>query len=586
MKKTVLFIASMLVAGAMMAQTMVSTQVEKRNVVIEEFTGYNCGWCPSGHQIANEICDEYSGHAWSINVHTGGYASGSGYNTTMGDQIAGLWSISGYPCGTVNRTSIQSRGDWAARAASIRNEDSPVNLAASASLSGRTFSIHLEVYYTGDASESTNLLNIAVLQNNVLGHQSNYDGSNAEYIEGDLYRHMHMFRTLLTGQWGVSIPATQGTFIDTVINYTVPANIEGLAVDNPMDLEFVAFVTGTNHKNIISGTKVNVITETPVLTKFSVEREECSLEFQPYVTISNTSEYSFISFTFNYDGNEFTVDKTIASMQTDTINLPKHIITVSGEAVQHCATTKSVSLYSCIRVDGQLFTVNGAAKSRTFAEFDIFTAAGPFTVRAGVDAYATEGSVQLLDQSNCSVLWSESFPYSDINLQGISQVSQLPDARFLFINFSPAQPGLYILRAADSYGDGWGMTNNTNVSGMWLSNGQGEIFAEEWGYSNGPSFSAYDFYLNVTNSGDGSHVGIDNVAGLTLSVYPNPTTDVLNIECGQAISRVEVLDMAGRTVMAQNGNATSINTKALAEGVYMLRVVSEAGVSSQKFVKE
>lgn len=590
MKKTLLFVAALLTAGAIMAQSMVSTQVEKRNVIVEEFTGVNCGWCPNGHQIVNQLCDQYSGHAWGINIHQGGFAPV--FTTSMGNQIATLWNPTSYPIGTVNRTTLQSRGDWAATAAQVRAEDSPVNLAGSARLDGRTFTIHLEVYYTGDASEATNLLNIAVLQNNVLYQQANNDGSNAEFIEGNLYRHMHMFRTLITGQWGVSIPATQNTFIDTTITYTVPASIEGLDIDDPMDIEFIAFVTGTNHKNIISGTKINVITETPVLSKFNVENEDCSLEFQPYVTINNTSEYSFISFTFNYDGEEVTVNKTIASMQSDTIHLPKHIVEVSGDPVQHCTTTKNVSLYSCMRVDGQLYTVNSAPKSRTFAEFDIYTAAGPFRAKVGIDYYASECSLSLVDQSSCNVIWTEGPWEEDLttpNLQNIQYIYQIPDARYYNVTFNPA-PGLNILRMNDRYGDGWGWTNNTTPSGLWLYNEGGEIFAFSQGYTASESFAAKDFYLNVTSNGDGSHNsdlnGIDNVAGLNFSVYPNPTTDRLNIECEQAITRIEVLDVTGRTVMSQDGNANSISTQALSEGVYMLRVITEAGVSAQKFVKE
>lgn len=588
MKKIVLFAASILTAGAMMAQTIVSTEVEKRNVVLEEFTGYHCGWCPNGHQVANEICDQYDGHAWAINIHTGGFASGSGYTTTMGDQIASLWNISGYPCGSVNRTSIQGRGDWGGTAAQIRSEDSPVNLAGTATLSGRTYSIHLEVYFPANADESTALLNIAVLQNNVLGTQTNNDGSNAEYIEGSMYRHMHMFRTLLTGQWGVSIPATQGTFIDTVITYTVPADIDGLPINDPYDLEFVAFVTKNNHKTIYSGTKVNVITETPLLTKFNVENEDCSLDFQPYVTINNTSEYSFISFTFNYDGNEVTVNKTIASMHKDTIHLPIHSITVSGEAVQNCATTKNVSLYSCIRVDGQMYTVNGAAKSRTFAEFDIYTANGPFNGRVGIDCYGSEASISLLEQGNCSTLWTFG-GWEDIDPGNPQTISQIPSARYYNMTFNPAA-GLYVLRLNDDYGDGWAWTNNSTPSGFWLNNANGEIISWPQGYSNGEEFLKKDFFLNVTSNGDGSHqidqTGIDGIANLRFSIYPNPTTDRLNIECGEVITRVEILDMTGRTVLSQNGNVNSISTQALAEGVYMLRVISNNGVSAQKFVKE
>ena len=207
MKKALLFAAALLTSGVMMAQTptIVSTQVEKRNVIIEEFTGYHCTWCPDGHRVCNEIAEQHAGHAWSINIHQGYYAEGSGYTTTYGDNIAGLYNISSWPNGVVNRGSSASsnRSAWVSQANTVREENSPVNVAAVGNLdaASRTVTLHIELYYTSNASNATNLLNVAVLQNNVIGRQSG-SGYNPDYVEPDgSYRHMHMFRTLLTGQW-------------------------------------------------------------------------------------------------------------------------------------------------------------------------------------------------------------------------------------------------------------------------------------------------------------------------------------------------------------------------------------------------
>lgn len=589
MKKVLLFAAALLTAGTMMAQTIVPTSVEKRNVIIEEFTGHNCGWCPSGHQICNEIAEQYEGHAWGINIHTGGYASGSGYTTAMGDAIGNLWNVSSFPSGTVNRTTLQGRGEWAAKAASIRNEDSPVNLAMVAHLNEatRTFTIHLEVYYT--SASTANLLNIAVLQNNVLGHQSNYNGANAEYIEGDQYRHMHMFRTLLTGQWGVTIPCEQGAFLDTTITYVAPANISGLAIDNVNDLEFIAFITEPNHKNIISGTKAIVITETPALSSMKVEHNDCSLDYQPYVVVNNTTESGFTSFTFSYNGGFYTVDKTIPSFESDTIHLPVYTINVTGENVQHCAVTKTASLASCTRDDDEVFTItDGGSVSATFAKFDIYTVAGPFRAKVGYDYYGSECEMQFLKQSNCQELHHIG-PFRDITNPPVNQiqnVSQIPDARFVYVEFSPAEPGLYILRLLDGYGDGWTFTNDNNVAGLWVSNEAGEFITFTEGYTNGESFSVKDFYLNVTNAGDGTYVGIDDVeASISVSAYPNPASEEVYVSSESNIRSYMMVDAMGRQVMVgQNVNAQTLklDVSGLAQGVYFVTVTTENGVATQR----
>lgn len=593
MKKSLFFVATMLLSGiAAMAQTptIVSTQVEKRNVIIEEFTGVNCGYCPDGHRIVNEICEQYAGHAWAINIHQGSYATGSGYTTTYGNTIASLWNVTGWPSGTVNRISLQSRGAWAAKAAEVRSEDSPVNVAAVGHIdeATRTVSLHIEAYYTSNAAETTNLLNVAVLQNNVIGRQSG-SGYNPDYVEPDgSYRHMHMFRTLLTGQWGVEIPATQGSFIDTTITYVVPEAIDGLAISDLNDLEFVIFVTRPTHKNILSGAKATIITDAPVISNFKYDRDECSLTFQPYVTINNTTESNFTSFTFLYNDEAYTVNKTINSLQTDTIHMPPYTVNVSGEADQNCVDTMTVQLNSCDDDNSNTVYSNAAAKELILADFHIYTVAGPFDARVGIDAYGSEASVSLLNQSNCQTVWTEG-PWTDypgFNINNVQYITQLPNARYITIKFDPAQSGLYIFRLNDSYGDGWAITNNSVVSGLWVSNAGGEFLAFPQGYTNGESFSTKDFYLNVTSTGDGSHVGIDNVAEtVSVSTYPNPASAMATISASSTIHSLEVVNTLGQVVYSNqriNADRYELNVSDLCSGIYFVTVATDKGTATER----
>ena len=589
MRKVLSVLFAVMVMGAVSAQTIVSTQVEKRNVLIEEFTGVGCGYCPDGHARANAICEQYEGHAWAINIHAGSYASGSGYTTPVGDGIHSEYysQISGYPCGVVNRGSVQNRGDWAGTAANIRNQDAIVNIAAQGTLDAatRTVTMHIEAYYTGSSNQSSNYFNVSVVQNNILGEQSNYGNYNPEYIEGNQYRHMHMLRDLLVGQWGVAIPCTQNTFFDTTITYVIPSAINGLAVDDVTDLEFIAFVTET-HRNVLNAQKVIIPETTPRLTKvLASQASDCSLQYNFTATVANYTTEDVSEFVLNVDGTNHTYNVSIPANSVANIALPPFTFEVSGAAVQNCNGTKTVSLVSAV-LGGANVDVNGGAKTVSYGGFNIYTVTSPFTLRAGVDAYASEGSVQLLKQGDCSVLWSESFPYSDISTQGIQYISQLPDARFLNINFSTEDAGLYILRAVDDYGDGWNMTNNTNVSGMWLNDANGAVFADAWGYSNCPSFSQMDYYLNVTNAGDGSHVDIENAEPVVdFNIYPNPVTDRLSINCSENVREVSVIDIAGRTVITL-GTVNSVDVSSLPTGVYMIRIATESGVGIQKFVKE
>ena len=74
----------------------------------------------------------------------------------------------------------------------------------------------------------------------------------------------------------------------------------------------------------------------------------------------------------------------------------------------------------------------------------------------------------------------------------------------------------------------------------------------------------------------------ENEPVLNLSVYPNPASDVVNVVFGNAVAnadvQLQVIDVAGRTVLSNQYNITksqnyvSLNTTALANGTYFLKV--------------
>ena len=171
-----------LFVSAQVTDTIVSTTPSNRNVLIEEYTGINCGYCPDGHRRANEIMAANPDRVCVINIHQGSYAANT-YTTSFGNALANQIGLSGYPAGTVNRHLFSQysnvldleRQYWATASNTIMNMSSPVNIAADGTLdwSTRTLTVRVQLYYTAAQSNvSTNSLNVAILQDNVLGSQS------------------------------------------------------------------------------------------------------------------------------------------------------------------------------------------------------------------------------------------------------------------------------------------------------------------------------------------------------------------------------------------------------------------------------
>jgi hypothetical protein len=72
----------------------------------------------------------------------------------------------------------------------------------------------------------------------------------------------------------------------------------------------------------------------------------------------------------------------------------------------------------------------------------------------------------------------------------------------------------------------------------------------------------------------------------SISLYPNPAKEVLNISSSSQIANIEVYDLLGKKV-ASNNNASVVNVATLGKGAYIVKVVQENGsVIAKQFIKE
>lgn len=242
----------------------VSKDAANRNVVLEEFTGVNCGYCPDGHRIANEMMAANPGRVFAINIHVGPYASK--YKTQWGSAIANQTGLTGYPAGTINRieyngTMALNRSEWKSKGAAVMAQASCVNLASRAIIdtAARTMTVQVKGYYTDNSATATNMLNVAVLQNDVVGPQSGGSNFNSAQVDANgQYHHMHMLRHLITDQWGDEITSTtQGSEFAKSYTWEIPASISGENVVMT-NLDVVVFMA-EGHTNIITGTEAEVV---------------------------------------------------------------------------------------------------------------------------------------------------------------------------------------------------------------------------------------------------------------------------------------------------------------------------------------
>ena len=326
---TVISALFLLLTLSLDAQNLVSTDPYKRNVIIEEYTGVYCGYCPDGHKISNELAAMYQDRVFVLNIHAGDFADVDNPNfmTEDGDIIYSGANVNSFPSGNVNRASDKAlgRNNWNLYVEQQVEQMAECNVAGQVVIDkeSRKATITVEVYYTSNSASETNYLNVVMLQNNIIAYQSGSNLNPSQVVSGG-YRHMHAFRDAVTPAWGEEIsPTIAGTFITKTYEYDIPQRIGGSGgFDvNIDDIEFVTFITeqyqGVATRPVLNANKLHTLFATndnvhPTLLSLGMSSAfTCSNDKVVDVVINNSGVAELTSLKF-----EVAVDKAEPIVKT------------------------------------------------------------------------------------------------------------------------------------------------------------------------------------------------------------------------------------------------------------------------------
>ncbi|MEY3501707.1 MAG: hypothetical protein RL308_3380, partial [Bacteroidota bacterium] len=80
---------------------------------------------------------------------------------------------------------------------------------------------------------------------------------------------------------------------------------------------------------------------------------------------------------------------------------------------------------------------------------------------------------------------------------------------------------------------------------------------------------------------------IDNVTDKKLILYPNPVTNQLNIASSNSkIEKVILYNFLGALVKSIEGDTRTIDMSALRSGSYLVRIITNQGIETQKIIKQ
>ncbi len=174
--------------------------------------------------------------------------------------------------------------------------------------------------------------------------------------------------------------------------------------------------------------------------------------------------------------------------------------------------------------------------------------------------------------------------------------------------FPPSQAGLdgaFTVCKNEPFNLLQGLGGIVDLGGTWYDPSNNPLAGNLDTAANIPGFFNYDYIVgngvcpddtsNVLVTVDGTcdfTASIGDVSG-SFEMYPNPTTDVLNIENGMdfTIENIQVLDMQGKVVvLLTKGNfandSIQLNMKQLETGVYMIRLNGTDKTITNRVVKQ
>lgn len=213
-----------------------------KNVLIEDFTGTWCGYCPRVAYGIEKVLEQNI-TAIPVAIHRGN----DPYNFADGSTLESQIGLTGYPTAMINRTL-----NWAYpepnNIIQVKNQTGPnSDLGIAMNSTVVNSGINLDVKVKFDANMSNLKLVVYLLENNLIYNQTNYTSYYGGVSTIQNFEHDHVLRASLTNILGETITGStnDGDIFTRNFNIPIPSN-----VSNASNLSFVAFVIGADGKAI------------------------------------------------------------------------------------------------------------------------------------------------------------------------------------------------------------------------------------------------------------------------------------------------------------------------------------------------
>lgn len=216
----------------------------QRFVILEEFTGHYCTFCPDGTREIVRLDNKYLDTLIPLGIHAGTFAKprslNGKYSTDFrvpngdGEAYQNIFNVSGYPSGIVSRINANASGlaTWEQDIVNNKNKTVLASLQVTNNTDSTINAIRtkVEIEWKSNLSEAYNL-QLFLLEDNIIDWQLDNG------VEDSTYNHRHVLRKVVNSRFGNDLdPAVAGNKV--VYEYIYEYN----AAWKFKDLEVVAFI--------------------------------------------------------------------------------------------------------------------------------------------------------------------------------------------------------------------------------------------------------------------------------------------------------------------------------------------------------
>ena len=230
-------------------QLTVSDTVVKfqKNVLIEDFTGTWCGYCPRVTYGIEQV-EAATDFAIPVAIHVFDSMEASG----IGTLVDHFNSAGSYPFAKLDRNVTWSSPQPSnlAQVVGFTTTDADLGLSISSALDGVSMTVDVSVKFEVDYSASNLKLIVYILEDNVIQDQTNstsyYGGASVltDFVHNDV------LRVMLTDSFGDAILSSE-TVANTTFDKTFSMNVPSNVIDTA-EVSVVAFVVDGDTKAVVN----------------------------------------------------------------------------------------------------------------------------------------------------------------------------------------------------------------------------------------------------------------------------------------------------------------------------------------------